>query len=541
MTDIDLQIAESTDTLYWLYMNGVKVDGRAFDLKGRQYQQEIMRPYTAQKKTKHNEVIRKGSQIGITIGKVCEATHGALYGLYPQGIIFYFPNKTAVEMFSASRFKPFLEDNPDTIGKYMGKTDRVDIRRVGDVNIYFFGGGATARVGGDKKDSTSVRSTPADWVILDERDLFDDVMARQVNQRLGNSTIKRRTDIGTPTIPDLGIDLLYKKSDMRRWQIPCECGKFTCVETEFPRCVRVDSEKGHLVCVHCGKRIDSNRGNWVPDCPDRDVVGYWASQLLNPNCDLNLVLKQYADPEAYDLDEGEFYRTVLGIPFIDADDELLVSDVYACCTSEREKFDSQYTCAMGVDVNWPELNVVIGYPLDRNRHKIVKTARVKEWPDLLDLAKRYKVQSCVIDAQPERHKVTEFQKQAPFAVWICFYSEHLKTLDQWDKDNRVVKVMRTEIFDASHDLVKKPGRLQLPVLNEELKEYAHQMTRSVRVLETDQETGTKIYRYRARGDKQDHYRNATNYYLLASKRIGPPKPETPVTHKPITQSMEYSL
>lgn len=415
MTDktaqLDPNVAASLDTLYWLNLKQIKVDGRIFDIKGRRYQQEIMRPDTFQGVMKHNEVIRKGSQIGITIGKVCEATHGALFRHYPQGIIFYFPNKTAVEMFSQSRFKPFISDNPETIGKFMGKTDRVDIRRVGDVNIYFFGGGATSRVGGDKKDSTAVRSTPADWVVIDERDLFDDDMARQINQRLGNSKIRRRTDIGTPTIPDLGVDLLYKKSDQRKWQIPCECGKFTCVETEFPRCVKPDDETGHLVCIHCGRTINSNMGEWEPDCKDKDVVGYWASQLLNPNCNLNLILKQYADPEAYDLDPGEFQRTVLGIPHIDADDELLMSDVLACCGSYIMPYDSNESCAMGVDVNWPELNVVIGHRLDRERFKIVCVARVHEWPELHALAKRYNVKSCVIDAQPERHKVEELKKK----------------------------------------------------------------------------------------------------------------------------------
>lgn len=538
---IDPQVAASLDSLYWLHLNSILVDSRPFDLVGRRYQQEIMRPKTVQGVFKHNECIRKGSQIGITIGKVCEAAHGALYGHYPQGIIFYFPNKTAVEMFSQSRFKPFISDNPDSLGKYMGKTDRVDIRRIGDTNVYFFGGGATSRVGGDKKDSTAVRSTPADWVIVDENDLHDPEMARQYNQRLGNSKIWRRSDVGTPTIPDLGIDLLYKKSDQRRWQIPCDCGKFTCIETSFPKCVKPDNERGHIICVHCGSKINPNLGSWEPDFKDRDMVGYWPSQLQNPNTNFNRILKQYADPEACGTNEGEFMRTVMGLPHIEADDELLESDVYACCGSNRMSYDSTIPCAMGVDVNWPELNVVIGYKLDRERYKIINVSRVCQWPELFDLAKRYNVKSCVIDAQPERHKVEEFKKVAPFTVYACFYSEHLKTFDNWDKAKGIVSVMRTEVFDATHELCKKPGKLQLPAVNDELKVFAHQMTRSVRVLETDQRTGTKIYRYRARGDKEDHYRNACNYFVLACKKVGFSNPKFQPVRKQVHQDMTYSL
>jgi hypothetical protein len=531
----------ANNAIYWLDLYQIKVDSRPFDLKGRSYQQEIMNSCTEQGVFKHNECIRKGSQIGITIGKVCEATHGALYKHYPQGIIFYFPNKTAVEMFSHSRFKTFVSDNPESVGRYMGKTDRVDIRRVNETNIYFFGGGATSRVGGDKKDSTAVRSTPADWVIVDENDLHDPEMARQYNQRLGNSKIWRRTDIGTPTIPDLGVDLLYKRSDQRRWQIPCDCGKFTCIETSFPKCVKPDNERGHIVCVHCGRKINPNSGKWEPDYKDRETVGYWPSQLQNPNCNFNRILKQYADPEASGTNKGEFIRTVLGLPHIEADDELLESDVYACCGNTRMAYDSSTPCAMGIDVNWPELNVVIGYKLDRERYRIVNVSRVYDWPELYELAKRFNVKSCVIDAQPERHKVEEFKRVAPFDVYACFYSEHLKTMDKWDKDSRNVSVNRTEIFDATHELCKKPGKLQLPAVNDELKVFAHQMTRSVRVLETDVRTGTKIYRYRARGDKEDHYRNACNYFLLASKKVGHINKKFQPVRRQLTQNMEYSL
>jgi len=349
------------DAPYWMYLNKIRVDGRLFDFEGRRYQQELMRPKTADGRFKHNEVIRKGSQIGITIGKVAETVHGARYYLYPQGIIFYFPSKTAVEMFSKDRFKPFVDDNPEQVGRYMGKTDSVYIKRIGRVNIRFFGGTATTRVGGEKKDSAAVRSTPADWILLDERDLFDEDMTSQVNQRLGNSKIWRRTDMGTPTIPDLGVDLLYKKSNMCRWQISCEaCRKHTCLETEFPSCIKLSDNGGYFVCSHCGGRLDANNGKWIPDEPKRDTVGYWVSQLLNPNCNLSLILKQYTDPEAYDMTEGEFQRIVMGLPHVSAEDELSESDVYACCGPHSMLHSSDIPCAAGVDIGNP-IYVVIGY------------------------------------------------------------------------------------------------------------------------------------------------------------------------------------
>jgi len=524
-----------SDAPYWAWVKNLHIDGRPFDLEGRAYQLEIMRPVCEDGKIKQREVIRKGSQIGVTMGKVIEISHGAIHGLYPQGVIYYFPSNKAVEHFSKTRFKPFINDNED-IKSQVNDIDAVAVRRIGSVNVNFFGCSPTIRIGGEAKDSTSVRSTPADWVLLDERDLFDDAMARQVNQRLGNSLISRRSDIGTPKLPDDGVDLLYGKSDMRRWQIKCECGKFTCMESEFPDCI---SAAGRPVCIHCGREINRSNGKWVPDSPGKDVVGYWVSQLLNPNRDLLQVLREYEDPEAYDLSEGEFQRTVLGLPYVSSQDQLLESDVYACCTGDQMAYAHKGPCAAGVDVG-KMLHVVIGHRIVGGRFRMVRCARVPNWEALHDLEKRYNVKISVIDREPEYHKGREYQQAEEHTVYLCDYSEHLKTFDRWNENEKLVVVNRTEIFDATHRITTEPGKLLIPRKNEEIKIFAHQMTRAVKVLEEDGRTGGKIFRYRKVGDKQDHYRNALNYFYLACKKIGIPSSHSG-KKRPVTQDMTYKL
>lgn len=478
-----------------------------------------MRAYTPDGRFKHYEVIRKGSQIGVTMCKVGEVTHGCIHGGYPQGVIIYFPNKAAVELFSVSRFKPFIEDNPETVGRHLTGPDRIDFRKIGASKVYFLGGTATTKIGGQKKDAMAVRSHSADWVLLDERDVFDEDMATQVDQRLGNSKINRRTDMGTPSIPEVGVDLLYKKSDQRRWQIRCEgCGRYTCLETEFPMCVVITDQGGHFKCSHCGKRIYTNNGSWEPDYKDRDVVGYWPSQLLNPNLNVSLLMKKYEDPAAYSTTEGELKRTSMGEPHIDVQDELMESDVLACQGRDAMAFSSKIKCAMGVDVGSP-LYAVIGYKLDRGRYKIIKLARVPDWNALHDLAKKFSVKIDVIDAQPEKHRGREFQKSESHGVFLCYYSETQRQEIIWTPDN-LVKVLRNEVFDATHRIIKEPGVLTIPRLCDEVKIFANQVCKDVRALEKDKRTGDDIYRYRRRGDKEDHYRNALNYFYLACKKMG---------------------
>ncbi len=163
----DSKLNETLDAPYWAWVRKLEIDGRPYDLSGRSYQAEIMRYRTEDGKVKTHEVIRKGSQIGITMCKVIEIAHGALYGHYPQGIIYYFPSQRAVEHFSTTRFKPFIQDN-EFVKKYVNDINAVSIRRIGKTNVNFFGLSATVRIGGEAKDSNAVRSTPADWLLIDE-------------------------------------------------------------------------------------------------------------------------------------------------------------------------------------------------------------------------------------------------------------------------------------------------------------------------------------------------------------------------------------
>lgn len=536
---VDRDDLASKSAAYWAGLHQLRIDGRPFDKEGRKYQLEIMKSKTFDGKVKRNEVIRKGSQIGITIGKVIEICHGAVYKIYPQGIIYYFPSGKAVEHFSKTRFKPFLDDN-EYVKEMVSDINAVAIRRIAGVNVNFFGCSATSVIAGEAKDSVAVRSTPADWVLLDERDLFDPEMSKQVNQRLGNSRIGRRSDIGTPKLPDDGVDLLYKKSDQRRWQIPCRgCGKYTCIESEFPKSIDIKEGRGFPCCVHCGKEIYRSDGDWIPDYPDRENVGYWASQLLNPNRDLAQVLKIFEDPAAYDMDEAECYRTILGLPWVSSEDRLSESDVYACCCGDQMGYSSPGPCAMGVDVG-KTLHAVIGVRIDSKRYRLLRMARVPDWDALHDLEMRFNVKAEVIDAHPELHKAREHQKNANHAVYLCYYSEHQKFFVTWDDEQGIVKVNRTEIFDATHRMTVSPGVMMIPRVNEEVKEFAHQMTMAAKVLEEDGRSGGKIYRYRKIGDKEDHYRNALNYFLLACRKVGIPQSQS-TRKRTLTQDMNYTL
>ncbi len=524
----------------WAHFTNLMLDGHPYELETRTYQQELLSYYTMDGKIKNNEVIQTGSQVGKTIGKVVEATHGAIYNKYPQGIIFYFPQRTGVDVFSAGRFQFFLDENPH-IKCQLGGVNRNDCRRIGKTNIYFFGAGAGIRVKGEAKDSSSARSTPADWIILDERAIFDEDMAKQLNQRLGNSKIARRTDVGTPKIPGDGLDTIYQASDQRQWHILCDaCGTYTCAEDEFlddaDKCIIIDNfGVGHLTCKKCRAFIlpYAPGSMWIPKFPNRDVVGYWVSQMLNPNRNLAVLLKQWHDPEAHQYSIEEFYRTVLGIPYITAANKLTEQDVMACTGMSIQSGYSKARTVMGVDIG-KVLHYVIGIKLGNNQYEVLKIGRAEDQYELHSIAERLNVQFAVIDHDPEIHMVEEFQKVEPYSIWLNRYSDTMRGLPVWiDKGDKrgTVTCPRTKWCDKTHDAISGK-QIVLPKRCPEIDEYAFEMTNSVKVLEIDERSGLSKYRYRQLSNKPDHFFHATLYFLMACSQVAEQNRNTGKTKLP---------
>jgi len=173
--------------------------------------------------------------------------------------------------------------------------------------------------------------------------------------------------------------------------------------------------------------------------------------------------------------------------------------------------------ALGVDVG-RELHVVIAIKKSRHTMKVIWVGRVGDFNDLHDLAMRFGVKSAVIDIKPEIRKVREFQKSEPYSIFACDYVETRVGMTQWDEKDRVIKCNRTEICDATHQIITELGRLELPRRNTELDQFVREVTQMAKVLEEDDDTGAKVYRYKKLG--ADHYRHALNYCMLAAERVG---------------------
>jgi hypothetical protein len=243
--------------------------------------------------------------------------------------------------------------------------------------------------------------------------------------------------------------------------------------------------------------------------------------MLNPNRNLALLLKQWHDPEAYQYSMEEFYRTVLGIPFISAENKLSLQDVYACMGNYIQMPQmNKVTTVMGVDVG-KVLHYVIGIKNNDKEYEILKVGRAKDQYELHDIAERMNVHFAVIDHDPEIHMVEEFQKSESYPIYLNRYSDTMAGQPVWTNtgSNRgTLKSGRTKWCDKTHDAISGK-QIIIPRRCKEIEEYAFEMTNTVKVLETNEKSGLKVFRYRQLSNKPDHYFHATLYFLLAASQV----------------------
>ena len=507
-----LGLIHASNAFHWITDNKLKLSAGDWTLMNHEYQLGWLEEDAPQ------QCFIKGAQIGASEINVLKTLHGHIHEKYPQGSLYLFPTRDDVKDFSKSRFDPLIEQNP-FIGAYVQNTDAQNIKKVGRGFLYLRGARSTKTVGGTKKSSSQLKSISVDRVVFDEFDEMEESMIELAQYRVAHSSIKELIYLGTPTIPDYGMDRMYKSSDQRVWMLECpSCGKESSLDLEFPDSIRrrIDGT-AYRACIHCLAEVHPGKGRWVAQYPSKSdsMIGWWISQLNSAYVDPTNILNKYEDPPFGNL--SEVMNSTLGRAYIPAENRLTHSDVYACCGNDTMVNNHEGPTCMGVDVG-TKLHTVIAQRKTRKTIKVLKVGRYDSFNDLHDLAKEFNVKSAVLDLFPEKRKVVEFQKAENFSVFGCNYVETKTGQIAWDEKDHIIKGNRTEICDMTHELITNPGGLELPRRNQEIDQFVKEVCNVAKVLEEDVDTGAKTFRYKKLG--ADHYRHALNYALLASERVG---------------------
>lgn len=454
------------------------------------------------------QVEKKCAQMGNTTRAILRCFHAALFRGF-VGILYLFPSKTGSSDFSKTRVGPLIENNPDSLGRWVQETDAVGVKRIKRCNLLFRG----------TKSTEGVRSDPTDFNVYDEFDLFAFAVEETAEERMAHSDFGWEHYLSNPTLPDFGIDRKFQETDQRYWLLKCpRCGGWTDPVGEWEASAKPkergvpellwEMKDGTVVlrCMRCREGIlDPARGEWVARKPGvTDARGYQYSQLFSQYVKLPKLLKKYLTAK----DIQAFYNYKLGLAYVDAEHRITKEEVLALCGSHGIAASDPGPCCMGVDQG-KGLHVVIG----RRDGTIVHIGEYRDFEELDRLMVAFNVSRCVIDGMPETRKAREFAARFPMRVFLNWYSPHQKGGYAWNEEKFQVSVNRTESMDAAHEALTGK-RLALPRQCGPVEEFATHCANTAKKLEEDEETGSKTYTWVKLGP--DHYRHAHNYWCIAA-------------------------
>ena len=139
------------------------------------------------------------------------------------------------------------------------------------------------------------------------------------------------------------------------------------------------------------------------------------------------------------------------------------------------------------------------------------------WPAFIMLrmraASRATIVDSLIDGMPEIHATRDFARRHGRKVHLCFFNEHQRGEANWDHKGQKVQVNRTEALDASRAAVRDK-RVTLPRRTPLVELFARHMSADAKVLEEDEDTGAKRYRYIRTGE--NHFSMAFTYAWMAA-------------------------
>jgi hypothetical protein len=402
--------------------NRLKVDGKVFTWDGFEPLRHV---YEAISEHRAVDLI-KSAQMGATVLELLANLYRAeVYPGTSHG--FYFPTMADVSDLSKIRFRPIARqigvgqsrpgDNtkdPDTVMAVIHKGSPIYFRYMGG--------------------RMSMDSIPLDGVTFDELRLMQDPDVDRVMERISGSPHQWVLCCSTAGYPNCDIDRRFQESQMLRWLSKCHsCGHSFCMALEWPKCVAVSQNdadhEAWYICVKCSKPIDPLQGEWVAEHPKRERPGFHLHQMLARHNTAKKIWTAWSRTR----NKAEFYKSKLGIPYIDATAvPLSVAHLRSRCIDRQLRWElgtKRFDSYLGCDQRGGENHVVIiGPHPSRSGELALRHLEVIQhddpWIRLAELVKLFKVDIGVVDALPNKNESIRFAKAFRGTIFLAYYDSH---------------------------------------------------------------------------------------------------------------------
>lgn len=477
-------------------------------------------PWLKQMHDDQNEVIigQKAAQMGFSEWAI-DKTFFWL-DILGEDVLYLLPNsKPDSSDFSIGRFEPAL-DLSEHIGNMFSDTKNVGMKKAGKAILYIRG----------SRSESQLKSIPTGRIVYDEFDEMAPTVRALAQERMSGQTSRQELLISTPTIPDFGINAEFLASDQKHFFFKCpRCGKWEelTYEKDEPSSIIITAERfndpsvndSHLVCKNTGKRLEHESkpewlesAIWVPQHDNTIISGYHINQLYSTAAHPSKFAIAKLRGDTNPAFAQEFAKSKLGSPYIETGSRVTDQELKEATRPYHQVHQWQGGMTfMGVDVG-TRLHYevceyqITGQGIDINnmaKSKVLKAGFVKDFEELDHLMAAFHIIHCVIDANPERRKATEFAERHLGRVSLCYYIVGLSNANPIviQPEILAVKVDRTSWLDLTLSRFRD-GTKTIPV--DVSEEYAPHMKALVR-----------RYNIAVNGDISANYVNASTADHLA--------------------------
>lgn len=146
-----------------------------------------------------------------------------------------------------------------------------------------FANGAGIQLTYAKTSADRARGIMADMIDFDEIQDQTDETVPIISESLTSSKYGCRRFTGTAKVTENYIETLWQKSSMCEWVMKCEgCGTWAIPNLDGGVLKMIGADGLH--CLHCGKRLNVRKGQWVGGYEDRmySFRGYHIPQVVCP-------------------------------------------------------------------------------------------------------------------------------------------------------------------------------------------------------------------------------------------------------------------
>lgn len=531
--------AHSRETICEFITENTYLRGEKFSFTDHEYQEYILRDQSREK------VIIKSAQMGISemSARLALAMGNLISGF---STIYTLPSAKAAMHFMKTRIDPIIQGS-DYLKEAISKTvDNTDMKQFGESYLHLKG----AQV-----DAQAI-SVPADMLIGDEVDNSNQDVLTLFESRLIHSKYQYSVKLSTPSVPGYGIDLAYKQSRRHVHLTKCQCCNHW-FEPDYFKHIRIPGFNGDIAkdivkstfanpkfrwqesfvgCPKCGKPADLSHinRNWVCENPNDSFVA--AGFKVSPFSCPNIILPSHLVRDSVKYERlQDFYNQRLGMALEDKEASLSEEELLKSLVTEDVSLthpmvmglDMGNLCACTIAAVLPDDRLVVIY------REMIPLFKVYE--RRAELARMYKVRSCVVDHGPYTETVYRMQ-QADSRVFAGVYVRNKKTAEIYkvkeqeeDKEEgkqelRVVNIARDKAFDyimgafrQSKILVKATQGVVKEQLSEDDAMWVRHLQDQKRVREFDGDELIFVWR---KVTGEDHMHHSLLYAVVAAKIMG---------------------